>query len=94
MAEEWNFDCRQGQDIFSFLKKPDWLWRPLSQLVSGCSCVGISGLKTGANLLKVTISLSFVHRLVSNMFCYKYETVDEVQKPKNLKNHLEWTCWQ
>jgi len=32
------------------------------------------GLKTEASLLKVTMSLSFVHRLVLKMFSYKHET--------------------
>lgn len=71
MAEEWHLDCRQGQDIFSSLKDPDWLWRPPSQLVSGHSCVGIVDLKTESSLLRVTMSLSFAHRLVLKMFCYK-----------------------
>jgi hypothetical protein len=82
-----------GARYFFFSKDPEWLWRPHSQLGSGQSCVGIAGLKTDASLLKVTMSLSFVHLLVLKVFCYEYETVDEVHKPKNLKNRLEWTCW-
>ena len=53
--------------------------------VVGHSWVGTVGLKTDTSALTVTMSLSFVHRLVLKMFCYKYETVDKVQKLRHHK---------